>query len=165
MTEYEVYELAMSLREYQQSIGEGVLLRIQFWVGVSFAFIAMIFIAPQRLTLGVTAFLLAVYISFSTAQVFDVRFNLRLILSTEEQEQKILADNGNATLIPISPEMQQLFKKSGVFTIFYLPALFLGVIVYASFTARKTYIVNRRESISAASGTLKPPESQSSGVS
>ena len=65
MTEYESYELAISLIDFRHSLGESVLSQIQFWAGVSYAILAITFLAPERLTIGATALLVSLYIAFS----------------------------------------------------------------------------------------------------
>ncbi len=153
MTEYEVYELVISLQAYQHSLGESVLLQIQFWVGISFAFIAMTFIAPERLTRGVAVFLLAIYVSFTAATYLNSQSDLISAKFSFQQSEKLLAENENITFKLRAPAANQQFKLSAMLSAFYLPGLFIGVIIYASITARKIHIARKQESVSSASGT------------
>jgi Ca2+/Na+ antiporter len=153
MTEYEVYELVISLQAFQHSLGEAILLQIQFWVGVSFAFIAMTFIAPERLTRGVVVFLLAIYASFTAATYMNSQSDLTLAQSSYQQSEKLLAENENATFVLRVPAANQQFKLSSMLAAFFLPGLFIGVIVYVSITARKTHVASKRESVSSVSDT------------
>jgi Ca2+/Na+ antiporter len=119
MTEYEVYELVISLQAFQHSLGEAVLLQIQFWVGTSFAFIAMTFIAPERLTRGVAVFLLAIYVSFTAATYMNSQSDLTLAKSSYQQSEKLLAENGNATFTLRTPATIEQFKLSAMLSAFF----------------------------------------------
>jgi hypothetical protein len=147
MTEYEVYELALSLREFSHSIGESVALQMQFWISVSFAFIAITFIAPQRLTIPVAAYLLAIYVTFSGFSYFDASSDMHLADKAMEQQEKILAENGKSTYFLESTARYQEFSLAYTLGTLYIPALFFGVIGYVSITTRKTHIVSKRENV------------------
>ena len=72
-----------------------------------------------------------------------------------QQEVKILAENGNLTFIARTPDARQLYELGDLFGL-YIPALFLGGIVYVGITARKTHIASRRESVSTVSDSKLP---------
>jgi hypothetical protein len=58
--ETEVYDVVVELISQSHIFGEAIAVRVQWWIGVSFAFIATSHFAPDRLRPVVAAFLVAV---------------------------------------------------------------------------------------------------------
>ena len=151
MTEYEAYDLALNLIDFGHTLGESTLVQIQFWVGVSYAFLAITLIAPEKLTVGTTALLLALYISFTAHTFTNVGFDLDTAAATRLDASKVLEDKGLS--LDLVAQKLRMDTDSGLYTArnasaIFIPGLFLGTIGYVVF-------VCRRESISRRNGRTR----------
>jgi hypothetical protein len=150
MTEYESYELAISLIEFGHNLGESALSQIQFWAGVSYAVLAITFLAPEKVTIGTTALLITLYIAFSANTFTNMGFDMDTAVASRLDAQAILKDNGLS--LEILQEKQrvetdaELSLARGLIAI-YVPGLFLGTIGYILFICRREYGAKKRGNI------------------
>ena len=113
MTEAEAYELALQHVIFAHELGEATISQGQFWAGVSYAILAIAFVAPHVLNRYTTPILLVLYMLFSlnisTNTEFDYttsvasmkdaenlieKYNLELTVFDEKNRHNVDADLG-----------------------------------------------------------------------
>ncbi|NKB35531.1 MAG: hypothetical protein GKR91_20715 [Pseudomonadales bacterium] len=65
MTVYEAHDVVISLLDLMIQTNSEAMQFLDIWAGVSFALVGAAFLAPKRLTWGVTTLLLGLYLAFS----------------------------------------------------------------------------------------------------
>lgn len=144
MTEYESYELAISLIDFRHSLGESVLSQIQFWAGVSYAILAITFLAPERLTLGATALLVTLYIAFSASTIGNSIVDLETAIASTVDAREILKDSG-LSLEVVQKERRVSWESALI--VIYVLGLLLGTIGYVLFVCRREYVAKKRSKV------------------
>ena len=147
MTEYEAYQLAIAALELGHIHGESVLEQMRFWVGVSYALLALTIVAPQRLTVGATALVLVLYLLFTAFSLINMRSDLAAGMAGAEDAAAILAKKqlplkSLEKKLSDAEESQTVAKASLIF----IPGLFLGTIGYLLISARREYKARRSDS-------------------
>ena len=146
MTEYEAYDLAISLIEFGHDLGEATLVQIQFWIGVSYALLAITLIAPDKLTVGTTALLLVLYITFTAHTFTNIGFDVDTSAAARVDASRLLDDKGLA--LDIVDQKLRMDTDSELYTArnataIFIPGLFLGTIGYVVFICRREYLVRK----------------------
>jgi hypothetical protein len=147
MTEYESYELALSFIEFGHNLGESALSQVQFWAAVSYALLAITFLAPEKLTIGATALLITLYVAFSTNTFTNIGFDIDTSVATRVDAQAILEEKGLS--LEVLQEKQRSFTDEGLssarrLTTLYIPGLILGTIGYILFICRREYVTKKK---------------------
>ena len=145
MTEYESYELAISLIEFRHNLGESFLSQIQFWAGVSYAILAITFLAPERLTIGATALLVTLYIAFSASTITNSLVDLETAIASTVDAKEILKNNG-LSLEVVQRKRREVSWESALVVIYVL-GLLLGTIGYILFVCRREYVAKKMSDV------------------
>ena len=146
MTEYEAYDLAMSAISFNHNLGESILSQIQFWAGVSYALLAITLVAPQRLTIGTTVLLLALYAAFSLHTYSNIGFDIDTAGAGRHDAKKILDDQGLSLAVveeKLRAESDVGFYSMRNLTGIYIPGLFFGTVGYVTFVCRREHLARK----------------------
>lgn len=147
MTDYESYQLAIATLELSHIHGESVLEQLRFWASISYGLLALTFIAPQRLTVGASALLLILYVSFSSSTMINMKADLDAGNASVADASDILAEN-QLSLNSMKKKSTSIYNGESRFliriSIIYVPGLFLGTIGYLLISTRREYIARRK---------------------
>jgi len=88
----EAYDVVVELISQSHDFGEAIAVRVQWWIGVSFALIATAHLAPDRLRPAVAAFLIAVYIAYSAHTFSNTEADLRASQAAIKDAQRIAVE-------------------------------------------------------------------------
>jgi hypothetical protein len=149
MTEYEAYDLALNLIEFGHNLGEATLVQIQFWIGVSYALLAITLIAPEKLTIGTTALLLLLYITFTAHTFHNIGFDVDTSTAARVDARKVLEDRGLSLDIvaqKLRMDTDSELSSTRNATALFIPGLFLGTIGYVVFICRREFIARKKRS-------------------
>jgi hypothetical protein len=133
MAEYEAFDLVLQLLGFTHELGEAIQSRIEFWSGVSYGLIALAYIAPSRLTLGVGFFLLLLYSLFSFATFHNVGFDIETAMAGHKDILQLVAQHNlsiESAMQKTQASTNEEFKIARVISMLYVPGLFLGTIGY-----------------------------------
>ena len=137
MTEYEAYDLAVQLLGFVHELGEAIQSRIEFWSGVSYGLIALAYIAPNKLTFGVTSFLLALYTAFTISTVQNVGFDMDTAAAGRRDAMQLVENHDliiEAVTEKARPDRDWGFAVLRYASSLYVPGLFFGAIGYIGIT-------------------------------
>ena len=151
MTEYEAYDLALNLVEFAHSLGESVMSQMQFWAGVSYALLAITLVAPDKITIGTTALLLALYIVFSASTITNIGFDIDAAASSRHDAGKMLSDQGLSLEVveeKLRAETDAELFAARYLTSIYAPGLFIGTIAYMVYVCRREHIAKKKKDVS-----------------
>lgn len=151
MTEYEVYDLALNFVEFNHSLGESILSQIQFWAGVSYALLAITLVAPDRLTIGTTALLLALYVAFSINTLTNTGFDMDTAVASRHDARKMLSDRGLSLAVveqKLRAETDTELSAARKVTNVYAPGLFIGTIAYTLYVCSREHLAKKSNDVS-----------------
>ena len=148
MTEYEAYDLAINLIEFGHTLGEAMLVQIQFWIGVSYALLAITLIAPEKLTVGTTALLVTLYITFTAHTYTNIGFDADTSAAARVDASNVLEEKGlslNIVLSKLRMDTDAELYTTRNATALFIPGLFLGTLGYVIFVCRREYIARSKD--------------------
>ena len=137
MTEYEAFDVSIQLLGFNHELGEAINSRIEFWSGVSFGLIALAYIAPEKLSWGISILLLVIYSLFSISLFQDIAFDMETVFAITRDTLSILESNSlsfETARQKVSPWLDDDFTLSRAVSNLYLPGLFFGTIGYLGVT-------------------------------
>lgn len=142
MTEYEAAEIVLELVGFTHELGEAMQARIEFWSAISYGLIVLAYVAPDRLRIGVSTFLLLLYIMFSMNMLQTIGLDIETV-EAAHHDALYLSDEHGLNLESV--RMKAGFfenegkKTSRIFTSLYVPGLFIGTIFFFGATSIKQW--------------------------
>jgi hypothetical protein len=137
MPEYQAIDVVLQLLSFSHVLGESILSRIEFWSGISYGLIVIAYLAPARLTLSVTIFLLVLYGLFTFSVLHNINFDMETSRAALNDVLRLVEEhnlNLEAALHKAQAPTSEEFKMARGITNLYLPGLFLGTIGFVGGT-------------------------------
>ena len=138
----EAFEIALQYVVFGHELGEANHNKIQFWIGTSYVLLIAAYAAPQRMTLGVSALLLTLYIAFTSYSATVIVFDDQTANAALRDAHRI-AEMGRIEVESVTEKLRGQYDEdlrawSGISALF-APGLFFGVIGFVSFVAYKNF--------------------------
>ncbi len=138
MTEYEAYSLIVELQSLAHALGEGLWNRVELLVGFSSGLIVMAYVAPERLKIGVTTFVLSMYALFCVFYLTNI-YQDAVRASATIEDARLIAETYNLSIETLNIRVEEGQARAELTGPFFMLSLMLGTIVYVAFTCFKNY--------------------------
>ena len=138
----ESFEIALQYIVFAHDLGEANHNKIQFWIGTSYVLLIAAYVAPQRMSIGITTLLLTLYIAFSAFTYTVMNFDGETAHAAVRDALRV-AELGNVQVESVIEKMRGQeddgLKAREAISSLFGPGLFLGVIGFVCIVAFKNW--------------------------